>query len=184
LARDKHVALLRGINVGKSKRIAMADLAELVRGLGYADVRTLLNSGNVVFEVPPAKSKLDHAQRIETALAAELGVSARVTTLSPAEVTMVVEENPLLEVARDPSRLLVVVWRSKNDRKLLVPLAAAARKPEVFALGKRAGYLWCAKGILESTLADALLGRDYKETVTTRNWSTFSKLHALSRAHS
>jgi uncharacterized protein (DUF1697 family) len=184
VARDKHVALLRGINVGKAKRIAMADLAELVRGLGYQDVKTLLNSGNVVFGVPPAKSKLDHAERIETALAAELGVSARVTTLSPAEMTTIVEENPLVDVARDPARLLVVVWRSKNDRKLVAPLAEQALEPEILALGKRAAYLWCAKGILESALASALLGREYKETVTTRNWATFSKLHALSRAGS
>jgi uncharacterized protein (DUF1697 family) len=49
-----HVALLRGINVGKAKRVAMADLRALLEELGYADVRTLLNSGNVVFTAPRA----------------------------------------------------------------------------------------------------------------------------------
>src|SRR5204863_1567267 len=48
-----HVALLRGINVGTAKRVAMADLRQLMTGLGYSDVRTLLNSGNVVFTAPP-----------------------------------------------------------------------------------------------------------------------------------
>ena len=48
---DRRVALLRGINVGRAKRISMGDLRALFTGLGYGDVRTLLNSGNVVFTV-------------------------------------------------------------------------------------------------------------------------------------
>src|SRR5262245_8002074 len=74
------VALLRGINVGTAKRVAMADLRALVEGLGYGDVRTLLNSGNVVFSVPRT-AKGDPAARIEKALAAKLGVSSRILVL-------------------------------------------------------------------------------------------------------
>jgi uncharacterized protein (DUF1697 family) len=62
------VALLRGINVGRAKRVAMADLRALVESLGYGDARTLLNSGNVVFAVPAA-AKGDAASRIEKSLA-------------------------------------------------------------------------------------------------------------------
>ena len=64
----RHVALLRGINVGTAKRVAMADLRALVEGLGYGDVSTLLNSGNVVFTVPAKAAKTSPATRIEQAL--------------------------------------------------------------------------------------------------------------------
>lgn len=65
----RYVALLRGINVGRAKRVAMADLRALVEGLGFHSVRTLLNSGNVVFDGEVADCT-DAAIRIEHALAA------------------------------------------------------------------------------------------------------------------
>ena len=72
------VALLRGINVGKAKRIAMAELRAVVEGLGYGDVKTLLNSGNVVFNTPDP-DPIKTADQIETAIARVLGVASRVT---------------------------------------------------------------------------------------------------------
>ncbi|HZW81825.1 MAG TPA: DUF1697 domain-containing protein, partial [Candidatus Deferrimicrobium sp.] len=77
----KQVALIRGINVGRAKRVAMAELRALVEDLGYSDVRTLLNSGNIVFAAP-GTDKLDSAARIEETLSSRLGVSARVIVLT------------------------------------------------------------------------------------------------------
>src|SRR5206468_3696698 len=87
-----HIALIRGINVGRAKRIAMADLRALIEGLGYRNVRTLLNSGNVVFSDPRSATR-DRAQHIEKAMAAKLGISARVTVLSAAELAAAVRGN-------------------------------------------------------------------------------------------
>jgi uncharacterized protein (DUF1697 family) len=70
----RRVALIRGINVGRAKRVAMADLIALVESLGYQDVRTLLNGGNIVFTAPGAITRA--AVRIENELASRLGVSA------------------------------------------------------------------------------------------------------------
>ena len=78
-----HVALLRGINVGTAKRVAMADLRGVLTGLGYDDVRTLLNSGNVVFSAPPRSG--DPSKRIEKEIEKKLGVSSRVTVLTAAD---------------------------------------------------------------------------------------------------
>jgi uncharacterized protein (DUF1697 family) len=163
-----HVALLRGINVGKAKRVGMADLKAVVEGLGYRDVRTLLNSGNVVFT---ARAKPDAAAaRIEKALAAHTGVSARVTVLTAAELAAAVAENP--------ARLLVAVPNSPADRSRLQPLLEQDWKPGRLAVGERVAYLWCPDGILDSRLATAV-GKALKDAVTSRNWATMVKLHTL-----
>jgi uncharacterized protein (DUF1697 family) len=173
----RQVALIRGINVGRAKRVAMADLRALVEGLGYGDVRTLLNSGNIVFTAPRTKS--GHAAAcIEKALAEGLGVSARVTVLTAAELAAAVTENPLLDVADDPSRLLAAVLGNPADRTKLGPLLKQDWSPEALAVGTRVAYLWCAEGILASRLAEAV-GRVLGDAVTSRNWATVLKLHAL-----
>jgi uncharacterized protein (DUF1697 family) len=175
-----HIALLRGINVGRAKRVAMADLRALVSDLGYLEVRTLLNSGNVVFTVPRG-ARGDPAGRIERAMTAELGVSSRVTVITAAELATIVRAHPLRKVADDPSRLLVTVLARPADRARLAPLAKRGWAPEAFALGARAVYLWCPRGMLQSPLANAV-GRELGDAGTSRNWATIGKLHALAGA--
>ena len=173
-----YVALLRGINVGNAKRVAMADLRALVEKLGYGDVRTLLNSGNIVFTGPGASAE-DAAARIEAALSRRLGVLARVTVLTAAELAAAVSENPLGDVATDPSRLLVAVLANPADRSRLKPLAKQDWAPEALAIGTRVAYLWCPGGVIASRVAKAV-GRVLGDAATTRNWATVTKLLALS----
>lgn len=172
-----HVAFLRGINVGKAKRIAMADLRAVVEGLGYGDVRTLLNSGNVVFSAP-SRGATGHAARIEQAIAQQLGVSSRVTVLTRRELATVMEENPLLDEATDPTRLLVAVLAQASYRERLTPLLAGDWTPDALAVGSRAAYLWLPHGMMDSSLFKAL-DRALGDAQTTRNWATLRKLQAL-----
>jgi len=174
----RHVALIRGINVGKAKRVAMADLRALVESLGYRDVRTLLNSGNVVFTVRRAEQPQKIAERIERAIEKRLGMSARVTVLTAAELAEVIAENPLGSVAADPSRLLVTVLFDPLDRKRLMPLTKRDWAPDRLALGGRVVYQWCPNGQLESALVEDV-SRVLGAGATTRNWATMTKLHAL-----
>ena len=172
------IALLRGINVGKAKRIAMADLRELFEELGYADVRTLLNSGNVVFTAKGVKG--DHAARIEKGIEEKLGVTSRVIVLTGAELAKVIEQNPLLDVADNPSRMVVDVLDKKADRAKLDPLAKEDWGLEVLALGDLAAYMWCPSGINQSKLVMAV-GRALRDKGTTRNWGTILKLHEITK---
>lgn len=174
-----HVALLRGINVGRAKRVAMADLRALVSDLGYTDVRTLLNSGNVVFTAEA--DARDAAARIEEGLEARLGVPARVTVLSAAELATVLDENPF--EADDPSRLLVSVLADPGDMSKLEPLLEADWAPEALALGSRAAYLLCPDGVAKSRLNEAV-GKVLGDGVTARNWKTMAKLRALAEGES
>ncbi len=171
------VALIRGINVGRAKRVAMADLRRLVEGLGYGDVRTILNSGNVIFPVPPTL-RGNAATCIEDAVAARLGVTARVIILTAAEVAAIVNKNPLRHIADNPSRLLVAVLATPGDRRRLTSLTRDRWTPEAFALGARVAYLWCPAGIIKSPLG-AAVGRVLGDAVTMRNMATMTKLHAI-----
>src|SRR5262245_53805436 len=126
------IALIRGINVGRAKRIAMSELRALVEELGYGDVRTLLNSGNIVFTTPRAAPG-NAAARSQQAIAERLGVSARVTVLSATELAAGVGGNPLLKVADHPSRLLVAVLNNPTDRAKLAALLKQDWETEAIA---------------------------------------------------
>ena len=174
---DRRVALLCGINVGTAKRIAMADLRKVVEGLGCSDVRTLLNSGNVVFTVPKVRSR-DIAMRMEKAVAARLGVATRVTVLAQKEVAEVVRENPLTAVADNFSHLLVMVLQEPTAVVQLKPLLKERWAPEALALGRRVAYLWCAGGVIDSRVW-AAVSRILGQAGTARNMATMTKLLAL-----
>ena len=177
LPSTTRIALLRGINVGTAKRVAMADLRALFEDLGYGDVRTLLNSGNVVFTAPAAATG-DPAARIQKALLARTGVEARVLTRTAAELEGVVAKNPLLGVASDPSRHLVAFLSSTLEESKLKPLLARDWGAERGAGGPGVAYLWLPGGILQSPLGRAL-ERAMGDRVTSRNWATVLKLAAL-----
>jgi len=173
----KYVALLRGINVGKAKRIAMADLREVLAGLGYTGVRTLLNSGNAVFEGAAAPNQR-HAQRIRAAVADQLRVDALVVVKSARDIAAIISGNTIGEIATDPSRLLVAVTSDARSLAALAPLAKAEWGGEVVDIGRHAAYVWCANGILQSKAAVTLL-KCLADSGTTRNWATMEKIHAL-----
>lgn len=163
--------------MGRAKRVAMSDLRALVTDLGYTEVRTLLNSGNVVFTVPAGRSP-NPALQIEEGISKRLGVSARVMVLTAEEVAAAVIGNPLQDVAHDHSRLLVAVLGKAADLERLALLLQKDWMPDTLALGTRVAYLWCADGILGSQLA-AAVNRALGESVTIRNFATMTKLHAM-----
>lgn len=173
----RYVALLRGINVGRAKRVAMADLRALVAEAGYGDVRTLLNSGNVVFSGPRAGTR-HVAARIEQSLVARTGVSSRTLVLDATELDTVVRENPLATTADNLSRLLVALLFDAADASRLLPLTRQVWSPGALAVGSRAAYLWCPDGISASPLPDAVYGAAGSE-ITMRNWATITKLRQL-----
>jgi uncharacterized protein (DUF1697 family) len=173
----RFVALLRGVNVGKTRRVAMADLRALLESLGYTGVRTLLNSGNAVFDAP-ARAPATHARRIQDALSSELGIDALVIVKSARDFAAAVAGNALAEGAGDPSRLLVAFTHDAPSLAALTSLASLACPSDKLLVGKHAAYVWCADGLLESKVAVAMLS-GLGASGTTRNWATVAKLQAL-----
>lgn len=167
----RYVALWRGINVGRAKRLAMADLRDLLHSLGATEVKTLLNSGNAVFNSPRRIS----AGTLRAAVLDQLGVDAAVILKTAAEWAAIATTQPLPE-AHDPSRLLVAVTQDAATLQATAGLPAASG--EAFALTPHAAYLWCGNGILDSKAAVALL-KHLGDGGTTRNWATVGKLQGL-----
>jgi uncharacterized protein (DUF1697 family) len=176
-----YLALLRGVNnIGKATRVSMADLRTLFERLGFRDVRTLLNSGNVVFSAPKTGRAEVHA-RIEAALAEMMQRSVPVIVLSAREIAAVVRDNLLAHVASNPSRLLVIVPRSRSGLTRLRPLLKQRWAPEALAIGSRVAYVWCANGVANSPVWTAV-DRALDRSGTARNIATFTKARALVEA--
>jgi uncharacterized protein (DUF1697 family) len=174
-----YVALVRGINVGRAKRVAMGDLRAMLEDLGFRDVRTLLNSGNAVFTAPKS-APFALSERIEEAMSRRLRVSAKVTVVSVAELQAIVDGLPLSTNGRDPSRLMVGFLRTPADEKRVDEVLRQKWGPDELAKGPRVVYVWCPDSILESRAFEAI-GRAAGDGITTRNWSTVTKLLAMTR---
>lgn len=175
----KFVALLRGINVGKARRIPMADLRALLAGLGYTGIATLLNSGNAVFRAAGG-TPAGHAAAIASAISDALKIEVPVVVKSEQDLSAIVSGNPFADGAAKPSQLLVVFAQDRAALSGLGAIESLVVPPEQFQVGRHAAYLHCAAGILDSRAGAALLGKAGR-SVTTRNWATVLRLHALVR---
>lgn len=170
-----HVVLLRGVNVGKAKRVPMADFKALLLALGCNEVQTLLNSGNAVVAMPKV-SAATLSDETAAALHDKFGFDVPVVVKSIADFRAIFAGNGLVSESSDPSRVLVAFAQTATTLKGLAEISKIVRPPDQFLMGKKAAYLTCPNGILKSSAAIALLGKA-GQAVTTRNWATVLKLH-------
>lgn len=168
-----HVALLRGINLGSRRRVAMADLRAWLTDLGYTDVRTVLQSGNAVFRT--AKRPSTVRREVEAALAAGAGFPVDCVLRTAEELRAVVAADPFGDVATDPSRYLVSFLDAPGRWPDLDP---AAYLPERVHLAEREAYFWLPDGMRDSTVLAAFPARK-GEVATLRNWNTLTRLLAV-----
>ncbi|WP_436789630.1 DUF1697 domain-containing protein [Yinghuangia sp. YIM S10712] len=153
----------------------MAELRAHLTGLGYSDVRTLLQSGNAVFTAPQAPTA-DVAQAIEATLATAYGRDLKVMVRTADEMRTVIDANPLN--VEHPSRFLVTFYARPVDAALLADIDTEAWQPDEMAVGGREIYFNLPRGIAEAKLP-LLVDRALKVTGTARNWNTVTKLLAI-----
>jgi uncharacterized protein (DUF1697 family) len=173
----RQIALLRGINVGTAKRVAMGDLRTLLGEAGYGDVRTHLQSGNVLLDARVSGDRL--ARALEQLLAERLGMTIAVIVRTRDELADVVAHNPLGDVADDPRRHQVSFLSAAPDPAVVERIEQAVVAPERIAFHGREIYVWHANGIQNSPAAKLLADRRLGVTATTRNWNTVTKLLEL-----
>jgi uncharacterized protein (DUF1697 family) len=170
----RYVVLLRGINVGGNKRITMADLRELLSGLGHQDVRTHLQSGNAVLTSADKPAKLVAA--IEERITSELGMSVSVLVRTAAEMRAVVDANPMPDIATDGSRYVVLFLSKPLDPAIVATLDPAAYEPEQFRVHGHEVYLWHPEGIRDAKMNKINWDRKFGVVASARNWNTVTKL--------
>jgi uncharacterized protein (DUF1697 family) len=173
----RYAVLLRGINVGRAHRVPMAELRELLAGEGHEEVRTLLQSGNVVLDsqLPPGEL----APSVEQALERRFGFAIPTVVRTADELLAVVARDPLRDVVTEPTRYVVSFFDADVPADLTERLGSVDPVDDAYEVDGRELYLWCPHGQLQSPLSAALGKYRGKVVGTARNWSTVLKLAEL-----
>lgn len=174
----RYVALLRGVNVGGNKKVPMAELRELLSGLGYTDVRTHLNSGNAVFSSANTHAE-EIASDIENGIQNTLSQTVRCLLRTGEELRTTITGNPFGSVATDGAKMMALFLFDTPDPLLLATYDPQTLAPEEISLGERVVYQWCPHGVSESPLVGQFVERHLKVAVTARNWNTVTRLSTL-----
>jgi len=171
------IVLLRGINIGPRNRIAMPALREALEDVGFEDVRSYVQSGNVVLS---SKTKPEQtARKVERVVAEAFGLEIPVIVRTRAEVARVAKLDPLGKVAKEPKRYQVTFLSAKLGAAAVKKLEEAAAPTERFAVHGREVYAWHPAGVARSKLWALLAGDKLGVTATSRNWTTVTKLLEL-----
>jgi uncharacterized protein (DUF1697 family) len=170
----RHIALLRGINVGPNNRVSMPDLRAWLARDGYEDVRTLVQSGNIVLTAKGTPAKLERA--LSKLLADELGLNLEVVVRTRDELAEVIEHNPFPHATETPKWFQVSFLSEPPAPEVVAALEDGDFAPEEVAVRGREIYAWHPEGIQRSLLARSLTDRKLGVTATARNWNTVTKL--------
>jgi uncharacterized protein (DUF1697 family) len=176
----RYVALLRGINVGGNKKVQMAELRALLERLGYANVKTLLNSGNAAWDADG-----DDIQAMRTAIEADIqatfGFSVSVIVLPRQQVENLVKREPFADVGEitDDMRLYVTFLPAPVPTSLSIPWHADTGDFTILSVSNSEVCSVLTLGNSRSVDAMTMLEKEFGKTVTTRNWNTVVKLAVL-----
>jgi uncharacterized protein (DUF1697 family) len=177
-----YVALIRGINVGGHKLVAMADLRDLLSRLGFLEARSLLQSGNLVFR-GDARTGAQLERLLEAEARKRLALEADFLVRTAEEWKAVVARNPFPREARsDPGHLVVVCLKDAPAPGAVEALQVAITGPERVRSEGREAYVVYPDGMGRSRLTHAMIEKKLGTRGTARNWNTVLKLGALAGA--
>ncbi|MCA9706760.1 MAG: DUF1697 domain-containing protein [Myxococcales bacterium] len=176
--KGRHVALLRGINVGGKNKLPMKTLAPLMSELGADDVATYIQSGNVVFSASAAVARRLPAALTE-AIAERLGLQVPVLVRSADQWRAVIEGNPFEAEVTDPKTLHVGLLAKAPTPAQVAALDPDRSPPDAFAVQGATIYLHLPRGVAQTKLTNAYLDRTLGTTSTIRNWRTVQVIQAM-----
>ena len=174
-AAGAHVALLRGVNVGGRNRLPMADLAALFEKAGARQVRTYIQSGNVVFRSDAARAARLGAA-VAKAMHADLGWSVPIVVRSAAALAAAAKENPFLEEKAALETLHVGFLLDRPERARVAALEPDRSPPDRFVVRGDTIYLHLPNGMARTKLTSQYLDARLGTVVTVRNWNTVTTL--------
>jgi uncharacterized protein (DUF1697 family) len=169
-----YVALLRGINLGSHNKVPMPKLRALVEGLGYRDVATYIQSGNVVLTTTESAAKVGKA--IHDAIDKEFGFDVAVVVRTSTQLKKVVDANPFAKKAKDDGHLHVIFLAAKPKADKVKALTSGDWGDEEVAVKGTEAYLHLPNGYGRAKLNNMLVEKKLGVATTTRNWRTTAKL--------
>jgi uncharacterized protein (DUF1697 family) len=175
-----YIALLRAVNVGGHRPVTMSDLTKMIAGLGFSEVRSLLQSGNLVFQRGSPSEAGSMESILEREARKRLGLETDFFVRTAREWAAVVVNNPFPDEARrDPSHLLVMFTKTAPNLRDVDALQTSVAGPEVLRAHGRHLYIVYPAGIGRSRLTNTLLERKLGKHLTARNWNTVLRLAAM-----
>lgn len=172
------VTLLRGINVSGQKIIKMDELAKIFSSFGFKNVRTYIQSGNILFESVKSESIL--VKVIETGLQNKFGYSVTAIVRTVDEMNSVIRNNPFKKLTADKFKKLYVTFLAAvPDKKQKDGLLNSPNDTEDFKIVEREVYILCNKGFGETKFNNNHIEKKLGVRATTRNWNTVCKLVTL-----
>lgn len=182
----KYVALLRGINVGGNTMIRMEELRRVFEALGFQNVVSYINSGNLAFDVsnrvlpgPPRETELALTEQIEKAIEANFGCTVSVMIREQREISDIIANNPFHGEYASHKEMHVLFLKTPLTSEQIAQLQALAPEQERFVASGRHLFVHLPMGVADSFLGRGQFERKLKVTVTARNWRTVEKLAVL-----
>lgn len=180
----KYISILRGINVSGQKKIKMADLKSLYELLGFKNVVTYIQSGNVIFDVE-TKNITELKATIEQTIQEKYGFHVPVAIRTNQEIADIIRNSPFgsVNLAKDGAKILVTFLSSKPAEANISSIQQYVASSEKLFVIEKEAYLYCPNGHGKSKLSNIFLERKLGVEATTRNWKSVHKLYELSFNH-
>jgi uncharacterized protein (DUF1697 family) len=171
-----YIAILRGINVSGQKKILMEDLRYLMEGQGFQNVRTYIQSGNIIFESTETLSEKIRS-KIENTIFNKYGFHVPVIIRTKDEMENVISNNPFLNRENiNEDKLHVTFFNEPPDKERIKEIEKVNYSPDEFFFSDKEVYLHCPEGYGRTKLSNNFIEKKLKKTATTRNWKTVKKL--------
>lgn len=171
-----YVSMLRGINVSGQKKIKMHELKTLYQSLDLKEVKTYIQSGNIVFRCPNTNSK-ELKKEIERKIKESFGFNIAVLIRTKDEFERVIERNPFLK--KDITKLHVTFLSDYQKKVPIKDINSVKEKSEEFSISGSEIYLFCPNGYGKSKLSNNFFEKKLNVSATTRNWKTVNKLLSI-----
>lgn len=176
----KKIAILRGINVGGKRKILMADLKELFERLGFTDIKTYIQSGNVIFNSPNQLSDNDISAKVEKSISDKYRFDVPVIVRSENELEQAVEKNPFYKGEEvDINRLHLTFLKKIPTKENRLKTESYNYAPDEFIIDDKNVFVFCEGKYHQSKLTNSFFESKLKVAATTRNWKTVLKLVEL-----
>ncbi len=174
----RYISILRGINVGGRRKILMADLKVLYKELGFSNVTTYIQSGNVAFDSPKTESQ-KLSGKIKEAIDKTYGFDVPVIIRTAEEIKQAIAINPFLKGEADIEGLFLAFLAEEPSKENLEKLKSIEFPEDKFEVIEKDVFIYCSGRFSDSKLTNNFFENKLKVAATTRNWKTVKKLHEI-----